>query len=145
MAVSENVTMLAGSDVITILGPDNSAQPAPSILGVVTGQTLNFTRYSYRKTALLLRRWTHNFANRPSNDKEIFENFYVNVIQGPLIPFEYTHTDGIIYPDVRIIDTEMPFVREGPNQWAWSFTLEFRPAVPDEEGQGGPPYTWQIR
>ena len=119
------ITFTAGSNQITIPGPKGggSAQQSPTELGVVTGLSGSFKRYTYRKSQGVYRTWTLTWDTLESTEKLLIEDFFA-AIRGPEEPMTVITTSGDTLNDVRLTDSVLNFTREGRNQWGLSLTFE---------------------
>ena len=120
---SHMVKFKKGSQAVTMPGPQND-QPLPSRTGFVTGVTASYKRYAYKLTANKPERWTLNFRDIPSVLRQELQTFFEIIAEGPLGFWEYTHTSGHIYGNVRFTDTELQWNREGPDMFGVDITLE---------------------
>lgn len=97
----------------------------PKVLsGYVSELSEGMVRYVQRSKASSITQWTLNFQNWTKAQKEAFETFYLDTAQGPTNRFDYIHTDGNTYEDVRFIDAELNWERVNEEVWNISVTIE---------------------
>lgn len=116
---------------VEVHGPA-SDQPYAPMARHVTGVAQSGERYVYQTNVNQKRGWTLTFDFVTNAQKQGLDWFYQDVVSGPAGTFTYTDTDDA-ERTVRFVNTNLPWQRQGPNQWSVVVTLEF---VEDVENPG---------
>ena len=90
----------------------------------MTSVSASGVRRTYKGTNRKRLIWTVEFPNVGLDEFQLLEEMYHDVCQGPPYTFSYTDTDGITYPNVRWIDTELRATRVDPKTYAVTMQLE---------------------
>lgn len=108
---------------VEVNGP-NGDQPYTPLPQVVTGLSQSGERYVYRTNSSDKRQWTLTFDFVTEAQKQGLDWFYAEVVGGPAEEFSYRDTEDV-ERTVRFVNTNLPWQRQGPNQWSVVVTLEF--------------------
>ena len=123
MALATTVTFFKSPTTVVVNGP------APSdfelLPRTVSEQAANYDFHSYQMTSKKLRRWSLQFTDLTTAQKDSLVDFFTDDVIGPTNTFTYTHTNGTVYTNVRIINDGLQFTRTNPGIFTVSMVLEF--------------------
>lgn len=123
MAIATTVIFQGGGPAFTINGP--APFDYDLLQRTVSEQSANYDRRTYQLTSKKLRQWPLTFLDLNTAQKEEFVDFFTDDAIGPTNPFTYTHTDGIIYTNVRFANDALSIRRTEPGRFTVSVILEF--------------------
>lgn len=121
--MASTVVFALGSVSATVNGPESPTQ-VRHLPRWVTARTADHTRIVYQTPAPKTKEWTLNLRDLTTAQKAALQSFFDDTAQGPTNTFDYTHTDGNTYEDVRFLDVELAWERLGPNDWNLTVRLE---------------------